>query len=1002
MKRKNKRKLAKYISIFLGAALIAQETIPVLAAQEIPTYAEYRSGSAAAAAAEEAGYITISVSTEEELAELAENCKLDTWSGDKQVNLENDIQLETYRDLMIPSFGGIFEGNGYRISGLELTDAGSAVGLFRYLQEGAQVRGLTVEGKVAPEGTRSQVGGIAGVNYGIISGCSFSGSVSGDTEVGGIAGVNRQNGEIRNCKSGAVILGNHSTGGIVGSNQGTVSLCHNTGAVNTFSTEVSYDLEDITVERLEDINSSSNVSAHTDSGGIAGISYGKMYGCTNEGNVGYSHVGYNVGGIAGRLSQGHLAGCTNRGLVLGRKDVGGIAGQMEPFLEVQYLTDKLQELDKETDLFLDLLDASRQDLNDYGSRASDLLGELTGHLDAAGTAGSNLLDTAAELWYLYNNELTGISDDLKTLGDDLPKREDIQITVSGGDLNLDDLKDSISQEERESYLAALEKFGDSAGVHLGNMANASTERFEGFSDNLNSFNDEMGLAGDQLDRLADVLGEGADTTDENVDAVFAQARVLRGLISEIRDELFAYEGITVEDASDEAEEAYYDTASFQKGKIENCSNDGGIEADANVGGIVGQLAIEYDMDPEDDLNYTGEESFNIERTVKAVVRNNINHGDIVSKRDCAGGIVGKAEFGAIISCESYGDVSSTGGSNVGGIAGIAEYAVRGCYSMGSLSGKNRVGGIVGKGCDIFYSYAYNILEVSGESGGAIAGTLKDDGIICGNYYVAGEWGGIDGIDYADGAASLSYEEFCQLKEAPAAFSEFTVAFEADGRELASLQCRYNDSIKGEQIPDIPEKEGYYGVWPEFDFDRVTGSQVLEARYERWVGAVVGEEKDGRGSSLVLVEGQFLPGAELKVQMQGDPADVSAGIPMGIPVEISVMQPVLSKGQILETKESYQGPVTVRVLCEDAEDIAVELEKDGEYRAVPAEAMGSYLVFSMEKPGAFRVTTQENHAMMKGIIAVAVVLIMISAILLIVKARKKHGKGSHFRHGRHSD
>ena len=42
---------------------------------------------------------------------------------------------------------------------------------------------------------------------------------------------------------------------------------------------------------------------------------------------------YTIGGIAGRQS-GLVTGCTNWGTALGRKDVGGIVGQMEPYIEL--------------------------------------------------------------------------------------------------------------------------------------------------------------------------------------------------------------------------------------------------------------------------------------------------------------------------------------------------------------------------------------------------------------------------------------------------------------------------------------------------------------------------------------------------------------------------------------------------------------------------------------------------------------------------------------------
>ena len=132
------------------------------------------------------------------------------------------------------------------------------------MQEGAKIRNLTVEGEIAPSGSQEAVGGIAGVNYGRIENCKFEGSVVGDNQVGGIAGVNEETGEIRRCESKASVVGNHSAGGITGSNYGVLNNCSNSGRINTYSAEVTYDLDNITVENLEQINSTSNVAAHTD------------------------------------------------------------------------------------------------------------------------------------------------------------------------------------------------------------------------------------------------------------------------------------------------------------------------------------------------------------------------------------------------------------------------------------------------------------------------------------------------------------------------------------------------------------------------------------------------------------------------------------------------------------------------------------------------------------------------------------------------------------------
>ena len=72
-----------------------------------------------------------------------------------------------------------------------------------------------------------------------------------------------------------------------------------------------------------------------DTGGIAGRSSGTITGSVNHGEIGYPHTGYNVGGIAGRQN-GSVVGCENYGSIWGRKDVGGIVGQFEPYTCLLY------------------------------------------------------------------------------------------------------------------------------------------------------------------------------------------------------------------------------------------------------------------------------------------------------------------------------------------------------------------------------------------------------------------------------------------------------------------------------------------------------------------------------------------------------------------------------------------------------------------------------------------------------------------------------------------
>lgn len=80
-------------------------------------------------------------------------------------------------------------------------------------------------------------------------------------------------------------------GGIAGQNLGGVIQCTNQGDINPTSE---------TPAKSEDpLNLGEQVAGWTDVGGIAGYSTGLLQSCRNEGAVGYPHIGYNVGGIAG-------------------------------------------------------------------------------------------------------------------------------------------------------------------------------------------------------------------------------------------------------------------------------------------------------------------------------------------------------------------------------------------------------------------------------------------------------------------------------------------------------------------------------------------------------------------------------------------------------------------------------------------------------------------------------------------------------------------------------
>ena len=283
----------------------------------------------------------ILISSTADLRQLARACTVNTWSQGKLIRLTADLDMTGREFLPIPTFSGEFSGEGFTISGLDLTANGSNMGLFRYVQEGAVVRSLNVTGRIHPGGDAEQVGAIVGVNAGSVLDCTFSGTVTGKNNVGGIVGENMETGEVSGCTMSGAVQGRRRTGGIAGLNRGILLKCWNEATVNATAPG-----ESVTASE-----------AAFDTGGIAGASTGVLQSCTNAGSVGIAHIGYNVGGIVGRQS-GYIAGAENRGIVRGRKDVGGIAGQSEPDITLLADPTVLSELRSQLNTLGELIDSA--------------------------------------------------------------------------------------------------------------------------------------------------------------------------------------------------------------------------------------------------------------------------------------------------------------------------------------------------------------------------------------------------------------------------------------------------------------------------------------------------------------------------------------------------------------------------------------------------------------------------------------------------------------------
>jgi hypothetical protein len=175
--------------------------------------------------------------------------------------------------------GGIFDGNGYVISGVYVNNPDSSYqGLFAGTENTGEIKNLgVIDSDIRGH---EYIGGIAGYNSGKIINSYFIGGVNGNRGVGGITGLNYL-GFVSGSYSSGQVGGKEYVGGFVGYN---------------------------TVGEISDSYSMSMVSGKRDDG-VSG-SYGNFIG----GFVGFNDVG-------GIISESYSIG-----IVMGGSEVGGFAG----------------------------------------------------------------------------------------------------------------------------------------------------------------------------------------------------------------------------------------------------------------------------------------------------------------------------------------------------------------------------------------------------------------------------------------------------------------------------------------------------------------------------------------------------------------------------------------------------------------------------------------------------------------------------------------------------
>jgi len=825
--------------------------------------------------------------TVDDFLEFSENCRLDTYSHKLVVVLDNDLDFSKVEFSSVPTFGGVFEGGHHTISGITLKEEGSNLGLFRYLQTTATVRNLTVEGNITPSGSRNIIGGIAGNNAGHVTNCHFEGNLTAADRLGGIVGVNALTGIITDCSANGTIIGNHFTGGIAGENLGVIRNCENNAQINTTSSQNSIELSDITIDTLTNSESANTV---TDIGGITGYSSGIIRNCINHSDIGYKHMGYNIGGIAGS-QLGYLVDCTNYGQIDGRKEVGGIVGQMEPSANVQYSKDTLQILRGQLDDMSVLTNRASANAQFSSSKINKDIDALNSQVQGAGDALDVLLPDENESW-----------EDWEEPDEDTRLAAENSLTAN---------------------LKAMLKTTDSLSANAQHGSDVISK--------------DMVAITKQVDAMSETI----DNAEEN----------LGGSVTDISD---------------------LDTALDFTGKVAKCKNHGTVLADLNAGGIAGAIAFENDLDPEEDVEISGDASLNFESEVRAVILDCENTGSVTVKKQNGGGIVGFMSLGLVKRSQNTGSIEGTGADYVGGIAGSSAGYIRSSHTKCIVDGNTHVGGIAGFGTTV--SDCRSMTRVSGaERIGSLIGftdvlpnTSAEDPVITFNYYLPMEIdiGAIDGISYANCAEGLNEANFFALESLPKFFQTVTLRFVFEDELLSQITLNTGDKLDENMIPEFPKREGFTATWEnlnEIDLGHVTFDSTIIGTFTKKNTTLASIETRGNGLPILLAEGTFTKEQEIRISEAASTPFLEGG-------------QQLLEGRSFAITEGYADILRYQpVGTYNAENLMVLVKNSsGTWQEVTFRTDGSYIVFEVdEDSNAFYLVQKARKVKLPMLIACGV-------------------------------
>lgn len=760
---------------------------------------------------------------------------------------------------------------------------------------------------------------------GIVKNLNVSGEIfpqGTQLSIGGIAGKNE--GTIANCRFEGSIAGIDMVGGIVGSNQvtGIIENCRTAGSVSA-----SHFLGGIAGENLGVIRkcinrSSINTSAKENTLDVKDISLDTITGTESANTV------TDMGGIAG-ISSGVIRECINQGDVgyphMGY-NIGGIAGSQSGLITA---------------------------CQNYGT--------ICGRKEAGGIVGQ----------FEPLSHLEFMEDTLQIL--------EKQIAAASALLNQASYNAQSNVGAIGAGIRDMQDYSDTAKEAITSLKPGNIQDLDSLIAAKNTLHDSLQSMQITMGDIGNAAGATVGQLGSDLRAVSAQMSAMGSTIKKANEKM----GIRLKDISDgDAEED-------QTGKVSDCRNFSPVSADLNAGGIAGSIAVENDMDPEKDLNTLGDFSINMEGSLRAVILRCENRGNVSVKRVNAGGIVGYMFLGLAKDCLNTGSAGGENAQFVGGIAGKSQGYIRSCNAKCRLTGKDTVGGIAGSATIVTDSLSMvDILETKEKSGGILGIREKpqDEEIpepVKNNIYMTlrKDPGGIDGVSFQGMAQPLSPQAFQHLEALPEAFRQVTLSFRQPNRSQVSMNLPIGSVLKIQDLPEVPEKEGYTAQWEGADeiigsriyFDKVFAPQYTP--YEMTLRSIQVREN---GRPVLLAEGSFQNPQQLDLKsLSPDRIDGNSFLEAWELPAFSREEAATLRLQIPENTD----PDLLQVwIC----------SKDGIWEETPSIADASYLVFSADpSDSAIALSLERDYGKLIRITAAAAGILLFVVLTAVFKVKKRN-------------